>query len=160
MKIFKFFVVLLLIVSCKQRDELVPQNLNGSAFASASGRALYPFGKYKLISFENNANLIYNVDLEIKNEKDANGHFILNGKSNANFYFAKFDADFAAQTLKIYGVGTTEIGGTYNELKFEKEYLERLANVVSYQFSLDGSKLFLLSEEEKGQTMTFSLDKN
>jgi hypothetical protein len=158
-RIYLYLVLIaVLAFECKS-EELAPSDVNEASFASATGRILYPFGRYKLSAFENNPSIIYNVDLEIKNEKDSEGFFIINGQCNANFYFAKFEADFVKQTVKINGIASTKIGGTYNELLFEKDYLERMSKVVSYQFSLDGTKLiFLLSE--KNQKMIFDVNKN
>lgn len=141
-KILIFILIALGSLACRSED-IEPTELNGLSFAIASGRVLYPFGRYQLISYENNANITFKVNLEIKNEKDADGHFIINGQSNVNFYFAKFEADFAKQTVQIYGVASTRIGGTARELQFERDYLERLSKVTSYQFSQDGSKLIL-----------------
>ncbi|SOE21336.1 hypothetical protein SAMN06298216_1807 [Spirosomataceae bacterium TFI 002] len=160
-KILYILFIAVLAFGCKSED-LGPSNdfyEYEASFASATGRILYPFGRYKLAALENNSNIIYNVDLEIKNEKDSEGFFIINGQCNANFYFAKFEADFVKQTVRINGVASTKIGGTYNELLFEKDFLERLSKVTSYQFSVDGTKLiFLLPTND--QKLIFDLNKN
>lgn len=157
-KIIIFVCIGLVGLGCRS-EEIEPSEFNELSFAIASGRILYPFGKYKLLSYENNANINFNVDLEVKNEKDDDGHFIINGQSNVNFYFAKFEADFVKQTVKIYGVASTRIGGTARELQFERDYLERLSKVTSYQFSQDGSK-FILILPDSNKRIIYEVDKN
>ena len=118
----------------------------------------YPFGKFELEAYENNTKSPFKIVLEIKNEKDKDGLFIINGQGTVNFYFAQFEADFAQQSMSIHGVGSTTIEGPDYKSKFESEYLDRLSRATGYSFNKEGDKLTLhLNEDQK---MIYLVDKN
>lgn len=156
----KIIVALLFLfawtTSCKG-DEAVEPDGSAFAIAVANGYRL-PFGKYNLETYEDNKQILYDVVLEVKNEKDEDDLYIINGQSTINFYFAKFETDFQKQSITIHAVGSTKIQGSLPEAVFEQEYLERLANVQGYRLNTDGDQLTLNLPDTK--KMIFSLDKN
>lgn len=149
-KITVYFLSLLTLISCNadNNDLIGPQSALGA-------KGFYPFGKYELISFEEDRAPSFAARLDILNEKDNENHYILNGRAAVNFFFAKFDCNFNKKTIKIYGIGSTEIAGSRAETNFERDFLARLSRVERYEFNHDGSKLTLHLPKEEKRMMVF-----
>ena len=139
-----FILVLFLILNaCKSNDAISP-DVNSIAQLARKSNI---YSKWKLVSYESNKKINYEVVLEFKNEKRTN---IISGKSSINFYVADFINE--NNKLKISNLIMTRIGSSTEAGKFEDDYLKRLVEVTSY--SISDENLILSSAK---QQMTFKL---
>lgn len=151
-----FFLLLVIGISCKSDQDVKPES-SAYALRLTDGVQL-PFGKFYLEKYEDDEKSPHEIILEVKNEKDRDGHYIIHGQATVNFYFAKFSADFESQEITIYSVGSTRIEGAPSKQIFETEYLQRLATATTYDYNVNGDKFILgLTDNKK---MIFTLDKN
>lgn len=141
------FIIFLLINACKSDDALGPDK--NYSFDLAARNIFY--SKWKLVSYESNKKIKYDVILEFKNEKNEKGINIVSGKSSINFYQADFVTD--NNKLKISNLIMTLIGGSPEARDFEDDYLRRIVEVTNY--SISGETLVLSSAK---QQMTFKLN--
>jgi heat shock protein HslJ len=132
--------------ACKSDDAIGPNDNYITGLASRSSI----YSKWKLVSYETNKKISYDVVLEFKNEKNEKGSNIVSGKSSINFY----QADFVTENnkLKISNLIMTQIGGSSEAMKFEDDYLKRLVEVTN--FNISDETLILSSTKQK---MTFKL---
>ncbi|MBP6620036.1 MAG: META domain-containing protein [Leadbetterella sp.] len=145
----RYFVLILFLMlnACKSDDAISPSDNYTAGLASRSSI----YSKWKLVSFENNQKINYEVVLEFKNEKNEKGSQILSGKSIINFYQADFIID--GSKLVISNLSMTEIAGNASATAFEMEYLKRLSETTN--FNISNETLNLSSAK---QQMTFKLN--
>lgn len=150
------FVLLgLLLFSCESEME------NSLTTMDAYRNVQTPFGKWKLVSYADGKKITYDVILEIKNETDATGNFIINGKSSVNFYFSTCSIDFNRKTMTFYGVGSTKISGPTADITFETNYYQLLAKTERYELTNDNTELKLyLPTSEKQQLLFTQITEN
>lgn len=115
-----------------------------------------PFGKWKLTNYADGKKITSDVTLEIKNETDASGNFIINGKSSVNFYFSTCSIDFNQKTMTFYGVGSTKISGPTADITFETNYYQLLAKVERYEFKKNNTELILYLPATEKQHLVFT----
>jgi heat shock protein HslJ len=145
----RYFILILFLMlnACKSDDAISPDN--NYTVGLASRNSIY--SKWKLVSFENNQKINYEVVLEFKHEKNEKGSQILSGKSIINFYQADFIID--GSQLVINNLSMTEIAGNASAEVFETEYLKRLSETRN--FNISNETLTLSSAK---QQMTFKLN--
>lgn len=141
MKYLIFIYFLVALISCKKDADMAP---NGGATPSYSYQSPL-FSKWILNNTESNTKINYNVVLELKNEKNEKGNFILNGKSSINFYSADFLVN--DKKITISNILSTEIAGDSKATSFENDYLKRLSEVETY--SIDQGMLTLSGKNQK-----------
>lgn len=156
------FILSAVLAGCKKEGGLSPLDvLNGSAKRdNLATDQVFPFGKYNLFYYENGYKVPYDVVLEFKNEVNSRGDFIVSGKSCVNFYFATQTFNTDTNEVSILNLSSTKISGSEEKLEFEKDYLDRLASVVSYEIDSNRKKLILRMPESNNQYMVFVLDSN
>ncbi|WP_255036149.1 META domain-containing protein [Lacihabitans soyangensis] len=144
----RYFVLILFLMlnGCKSDDAISPDDNYIAGLASKSSI----YAKWKLVSFENNQKINYEVVLEFKPEKNEKGSQILSGKSSINFYQADFIID--GSKLAINNLSVTEIAGNPSATAFETEYLKRLSETTNFKTS---NETLTLSSAK--QQMTFKL---
>ncbi|MCP9753848.1 META domain-containing protein [Lacihabitans sp. CCS-44] len=145
----RYFLLILFLMlnACKSGDAISPDDSYTIGLASRSSI----HSKWKLVSFENNQKINYEVVLEFKAERNEKGRQILSGKSSINFY----QADFIIENSKlvISNLSKTEIAGNASAEAFEAEYLKRLSETTNFNIS---SETLTLSTAK--QQMTFKLN--
>ncbi len=155
----KILVLFFVLVSCASSEDNVSPSLKVS-MANSDASISPIFNTWKLVSFEDNKAVKFDVILEIKPERNEKGLFTITGKSTVNFYYAFFEADFAKNALKINGVSGTKIGTSLaSEATFEKEYWERLAAVEKFEVSSDRTKMTLFLPDITKKKMNFQISK-
>jgi hypothetical protein len=139
------FILSAVLAGCKKEDGLGPFSfLNGKSITTnPNGQQAVPFGIYKLLNYEDTVYCPYEVVLEIKNEHNSKGEYIVNGKSAVNFYFAGLEASIPSDSISVLGLSSTKIVGSIAQLKFEKDYLNRLEASDSYVVQDNGKRLIL-----------------
>lgn len=146
------FIITLVTWNCEN-----PQDLTSNAFGNGYGSQFLPFGQWQLVSYSDGKKVPYEVSLEIKNETDEKGHYIISGKSNVNFYFSTCSIDNNQKKIMLYGVGSTKISGTTEEIEFETNYYQLLGSVERYELSNNNNRLTLYLSERTNQYLVFSL---
>ena len=138
------------LAGCKKENGLRPFSfLNGkSKRASLTASVSIPFGIFTLSHYENSISSPYEVSLEIKDEHNSKGEYIVNGKSAVNFYFAGLETTIPSDSISILGVSSTRIGGSISQLSFEKDYLNRLEASISFELKDNGEQLILRMPEK------------
>ena len=155
----KILVLFFVLVSCSSSQDTISPSF--AANRANSDALVSPiFKTWKLVSFEDNKAIKYDVSLEIKPERNEKGLFTITGKSTVNFYYAFFEADFVKSTLKIDRVSGTKIGSLISaETTFETEYWERLAAVEKFEVSVDKTKMTLFLPETTKKKLNFQISK-
>ncbi|WP_255069597.1 META domain-containing protein [Lacihabitans sp. LS3-19] len=139
----KYLIIILFAVStisCKKDADMAP---NGATPSFTYQSPL--FSKWILNSNESKAKINYEIVLDLKNEKNEKGNFILNGKSSINFYSAEFVVN--DKKITISNILSTEIAGDSKATSFENDYIKRLSEVES--FSIDQGMLTLNGKNQK-----------
>jgi heat shock protein HslJ len=145
MKNLVFLVLVVSIISCKKAGEVTPKS---ATLGLTDHSELY--SKWILKSTENTSKINYEVVLELKNERNEKGNFILNGKSSVNFYSAEFVLN--DKKITISDMLSTQIAGDSKATNFENDYFKRLSEVET--FRLDHGLLTLIG---KNQKMTYKV---
>jgi hypothetical protein len=149
------------MTACSKGDSVSP-NSDYQGLGSVNngkGGVLAPFGTWKMIGYEDNVVTPYDISIEIKNEKNEIGQYIINGKSHVNFYFAFFRSDFEKRTMAVFGVGGTKIKGSAEDMRYEEDYWLKLSKVERYEISDNGQTLTLHLPEKDKQKITYKLIK-
>jgi heat shock protein HslJ len=115
------------------------------------------FGKWQMVSYADNKQILLNVTIELKSERDSSGHYMITGKSPLNFYFSTFDIDDTNNLITVYDVQSTKIGGGALSVSFEKNYYELLTKIKSYEVSNSGKTLKLILPVIENQHITYKL---
>jgi heat shock protein HslJ len=115
------------------------------------------FGKWRMVSYADNKQIPFDVTIELKNEKDSSSRYIITGKSPLNFYFSTFDIDDTKNSITVYDIQSTKIGGSTSSVSFEKEYYELLTKIKSYEISNNGETLKLILPVIENQHITYKL---
>ena len=145
MKNLVFLVLVVSIISCKKAGEVTP---NSATLGLTDRSELY--SKWILKSTENTSKINYEVVLELKNERNEKGNFILNGKSSVNFYSAEFVIN--DKKITISNIVSTKISGDSNSINFENDYFKRLSEVETFRLEQG-----LLTLNGKNQKMTYKV---
>ena len=151
MRILRYvFILSAVLAGCKKQDGLGPFSFlnDKSTTTNLSVQQAIPFGIYKLLNYDDAVSCAYEVVLEIKNEHNSKGEYIVNGKSAVNFYFAGLEASLRSDSISVLGLTSTKIGGSMAQLKFEKDYLNRLEASDSYVVQDEGKRLILKMPEK------------
>jgi heat shock protein HslJ len=115
------------------------------------------FGKWRMVSYADNKQVPFDVTIELKNERDSSGRYIMTGKSPLNFYFSTFDIDDAKSAITVYDIQSTKIDGNAPSVLFEKGYYELLTKVKNYEISNNGETLKLILPVIENQHITYKL---
>jgi hypothetical protein len=151
-------------MACKSSD-MMPQQSNNPNWDmnnlsnGGKGGIVAPFGTWKMVAYENNITTSYDVSIEIKNEKNETGQYIINGKGPLNFYFAFFTSEFEKRTMVVTGVGGTKIKGSAEDVAFEEDYWNRLSKVERYEVLNNGQTLVLHLPEKENKKITYKFIK-
>lgn len=145
-------VVFLMLVgitsSCTKKDDLSP-------FSISKTNSGIPLGRYQLMFYENVADVPYEVILEIKGFANADGDYLINGRSAVNFYFSTSKIEASQNAFSVHSLGSTKIAGGPKEVAFEQNYFNRLSAVRLFELKNSGNSLILYSDESKESFMTF-----
>jgi hypothetical protein len=143
------FILSAVLAGCKKGEEVRPFSfLNDKSTTNSGGQQSIPFGIYTLLNYEDAISCPYTVVLEIKNEHNEKGEYIVNGKSAINFYFAGLKASIPSDSISVLGLSSTKIGGSVAMVNFEKVYLDRLESSNSYLVQDNGKRLILKMPEK------------
>ena len=94
-----------------------------------------------------------NMKLQMKNEEQITLSFTeneINGNAGINNYFGSYK--ISSDNISISGIGATEMAGSDNLMRIEREYLALLENVK--KIKLINQKTLVLTTD-KGKTLTF-----
>ena len=94
-----------------------------------------------------------NMKLQMKNEEQITLSFTeneINGNAGINNYFGTYK--ISSDNISISGIGATEMAGSDNLMRIEREYLALLENVK--KIKLINQKTLVLTTD-KGKTLTF-----
>ncbi len=117
-----------------------------------------PFGQYKLVGYENQPPVNFDITLEIKDEPDQNQHHVVNGRGCINFYFASCQIELQNRQIRFSNIASTEIKGEQAKLNFEKEYLKRLSEVKYFEMSASGDRVTFFLDDAGSRYLTFLPD--
>lgn len=126
---YYFLAIILISFSCKNHESLTP---NDNLDYNLATKDLI-FGKWKLLENKLNTKFPYEIILELKNEKNEKGKYVLSGKSSINFYQASFTIN--DNYITIGSISVTEISGNALAKNFEEEYLRTLSEVNHFEIS-------------------------
>jgi len=155
MKKITLIGLLLGVLACADlREGMMDENLslNGGPQGPAGFAGDYgylPAREWKLDAYET-GRVSKNTVLEFKTQRNLAGNYILSGLGAVNFYEAGYSLT-GNNTLKIVNLSMTEIGGSKEDMAFEKDYFERLASVNAFSFK--DNRLTL--KNGKGQEIIF-----
>lgn len=119
-------------------------------------RAVEIFGKWKMESYADGQKVPFDVTIELKNETDSSGRYIINGKSPLNFYFSTFELYANSKGIKLYDIQITKVEGNLEALSFESNYYKTLSKISGYELSPDGKTLKLLLPQLNNQYIIYS----
>lgn len=145
MKFISSTALCLFLLGCSTVD-YAPQHSTNSVF-----------GKWRMVSYADSKQVPFDVTIELKNERDSLGRYIIAGKSPLNFYFSTFEMDTSTSSMTVYDIQSTKIEGNHPSSLFEKDYYERLTKTKSYEISNNGDTLKLILPIIENQHIIYKL---
>lgn len=146
MKLTLYLLVCLLLSGCSA------ENISADNFP----RPIKIFGKWKMESYADGQKVPFDVTIELKDEIDSSGRYIITGKSPLNFYFSTFELYVNSKGIKLYDIQITKVEGSLEATSFENNYYKTLSNISSYELSNDGKTLKLLLPQLNNQYIIYS----
>ena len=113
------------------------------------------FGKWKFKSTGDGIISPFDVSMEIKTDKDANGFYTVSGHSSVNFYFAGMTFNASKKTIKFSNIGSTQISGSVAANTFESDFFAYLAKVESYEMKDSNTLQLNMPSDAKAKFLLF-----
>ncbi len=141
----KLIIIFLVLISCKSKNsEVLPIDSLGNSLVPTKNTIS---GKWKVESFEDLKRISKEISVEFKSETDNKGLFSFQGKNIVNFYQGKFE--LINSSILVYNLASTEIATSSIDGTLELEYLKRLSNANSWEFSANKTRLIIKTKDNK-----------